>query len=98
MKILQGVELLLKQVLNSYLSGSPLNIKLSDHITLYAKDRLGCASFDGWGKGMLDLLRLIKFAKTLGFPEVENDINKLFNEGLGIEFNYSPSSSVPRTN
>ena len=88
-KDLQGVDLLLKRVLKSYLSESPLDISISDHITLYAKNRLGCASFDGWGKGMLDLLRLMKFAKTLGFPEVENDINKLLDEGLGIEFNYS---------
>ncbi|MEM7646123.1 MAG: thioredoxin family protein [Pseudomonadota bacterium] len=54
-------------------------------VTFYAQDRLGCASFDGWGKGMLDFMRIWKVAKTLGYHSLAASLARILRNELGVD-------------
>jgi len=66
-------------------AGASMMSQVREMITFYTRDRLNCASFDGWGKGMLDIIRIYKVAKTLGFNEEAASLAEQLQNRLAID-------------
>lgn len=89
-KYFEEVDRVVKKMLQLKLSGNStpdekLVAEVKSAVSLYAADRLGCSSFDGWGKGMLDLLRLWKVASSLGYTKISNTLSNLLKDQLGLD-------------
>lgn len=64
---------------------SKLMEEVKSSVSLYAADRLSCSSFDGWGKGMLDFLRLWKVANLLGYDKLSQHLSVILKDQLGMD-------------
>lgn len=61
---------------------------LIGHIFDYSDEKVGCASFDGWGKGLLETYRFYKLAKSLGVEDLEERLKTIMVENLGVPYEF----------
>ncbi len=60
--------------------------KVIESIYSYSEDRVGCSSFDGWGKGLLDTYRFYRLAQSLGQDNLSEKLKSILVTTLGISY------------
>lgn len=67
-----------KEALENY------EVQVIKQIFAYSEDRVGCSSFDGWGKGLLDTYRFYRFSQTLKQDQLSLRLKSILVNTLGI--------------